>query len=452
MLVSFSVENFRSFGEEQTLNLVASKAQKGHDSHCIPIGETGERVLKASLVYGANAAGKSNLVRAIAFARDLIIEGAGPMKRISLNRFRFTEDSTKPSSFEFRFLVDEELFAYGFDVTPEEVTAEWLAIILPNGQEHDIFSRKGEDFTFGDLKRFGEDGAASRDALQALELLGARSNQLILNRIYDLSTERVGRLLNKVVWWFADCLTVIEPEASFGPLIELLDEDAHFRDFASSYLAGVETGIGDLSVEQAEISAESIPKPVLDALQSINEVEASALARGPGVSIYLDPDDSSKVIRRNLTATHRVGKKKFSLPFQEESDGTQRLLHLLPALYHLKTRCKVFVIDELDRSLHPLLSHSILRFFVETCPGACQQLIVTSHETHLLDQDLLRRDEIWFAEKDNEQQTKLFSLAELGVRNDLRLERGYLQGRFGGVPSIRGMDRVKDLIECPPDS
>ena len=147
----------------------------------------------------------------------------------------------------------------------------------------------------------------------------------------------------------------------------------------------------------------------------------------------------------------RIGQEQFSLPFGEESDGTQRLLHLLPALYHLKTACKVFVIDELDRSLHPLLTHSILDFFVTSCPGACQQLIVTSHETHLLDQNLLRRDEIWFAEKDEMQQTKLFSLADLGVRKDLRLERGYLQGRFGGVPFIHGMDRIRDLINCPSD-
>jgi len=173
---------------------------------------------------------------------------------------------------------------------------------------------------------------------------------------------------------------------------------------------------------------------------------------GPGISIEFDPDDSAKVIRRNLTATHTVNGKPFSLPFQEESDGTQRLMNLMPALYHLKNSCKVYVIDEMDRSLHPLLSHSILKFFVETCPGGCQQLIVTSHETHLLDQELLRRDEIWFAEKDEHQQTQLSSLSEFGVRKDLKLERGYLQGRFGGVPIIHGMDRVREFIECPPDA
>lgn len=448
MLVNFSVENFRSFGEEQTLNLIASKAQKGHESHCIPIADTGEQVLRTSLIYGANAAGKSNLVRAIAFAHDLILEGAGPFKRIALNRFRFTKDSGKPSSFEFRFLVDGELFIYGFDVTPEAVNAEWLSRVGANGREHDVFTRDGEKLCFGDFKQFGEQGTTSRDALEALKLLGTRPNQLLLNKLYDLPQSRIGEILHKVVWWFAECLTVIEPDTSFSPMIDLLDKDQQFRKFAATYLSSVETGIGDLTVEQAEINAESIPKQFLDGLQSLNEVESASLAVGPGMSIHLDPKDPSKVIRRNLAASHHVGRSQFSLPFQEESDGTQRLLHLLPALYHLKNGCKVFVIDELDRSLHPLLSHSILQFFVNACPGACQQLIVTSHETYLLDQELLRRDEIWFVEKDNSQQTRLFSLAELGVRKDLRLERGYLQGRFGGVPSIHGMDRLRDLIEC----
>ncbi len=451
MLVSFSVENFRSFGEEQTFSLVASKAQKGHETHCIPIANTDEQVLRVSLVYGANAAGKSNLVRAIAFARELIIAGPGPMKRLSLNRFRFTEDQSKPSSFEFRFVVGERLFTYGFEVTPDAVAAEWLSVIGDNGREFDIFERKWSDLKFSNVKQLANDHAASRKALEAIELLGARPNQLLLNVIHELDPERIGALLQQVVWWFSECLEVVEADASFAPMIEWLDAKRPFREFAASFLEGVATGIGELSVQKTSINAESIPKPFLEGLQSVSDVEGARMPVGSGMSIELDPEDATRVIRRNLTATHNVGGKNFTLPFQEESDGTQRLMNLLPALYHLKESCKVYVIDELDRSLHPLLSHSILKFFVETCSRANQQLIVTSHETHLLDQELLRRDEIWFADKDESQQTRLYSLSEHGVRNDLRLERGYLQGRFGGVPTIHGMDRVRDLITCPPD-
>jgi len=449
MLINFSVENFRSFGAEQTLNLVAGKAQKGHEEHCVPISQTGQRVLRAGIIYGANAAGKSNLVGAIDFAQALIVHGAGPMKRIALNQFRFTDEEPKPSSFEFRFLVDNQVFVYGFDVTADEVTAEWLEATNEKGRETEIFQRTGQEISIGDLRKFGDAGAVSAEALKALKLLGTRPNQLLLNKIVDLDAERRGELLHRVVWWLTDCLTVIEPEASFAPMLEYLADNEDFRHFAAKFLSSVGTGIGELNVEQTEINADKLPKPVVESLQSVNEVEAIAVAFGSGMSLYLKPDDPSTVIRRNLAAEHVVGDSSFALSFAEESDGTQRFLHLLPALYHLKNSCKVFVIDELDRSLHPLLSHALLKFFVEVCPGACQQLIVTTHETYLLDLDLLRRDEIWFAEKDERQQTQLFSLVDMGVRKDLRLEKSYLQGRFGGIPFIGGTDRLKDLVECP---
>jgi uncharacterized protein len=187
-------------------------------------------------------------------------------------------------------------------------------------------------------------------------------------------------------------------------------------------------------------------------LQSLGDDNESPLAVGPGMSLYLDPNDPTTVVRRNLASKHSVDGKDYSISFDEESDGTQRFLHLLPALYHLKTRCKVFVIDELDRSLHPLLAHALIKFFVDSCPGACQQLIVTTHETHLLDRDLLRRDEIWFVEKDAKQQTHLYSLTELKVRNDLRIEKSYLQGRFGAIPFVGGMEKLMQLIECPVET
>ena len=173
------------------------------------------------------------------------------------------------------------------------------------------------------------------------------------------------------------------------------------------------------------------------------------LVGGAGMSLELDPTDPTKVQRRNLAARHRVRDAAYSIPFQDESDGTQRCLNLLPALYHLTMSCKVFIIDEMDRSLHPLLSQKLLKLFVESCPGQCQQMIVTTHETHLLDLKLLRRDEIWFVEKDDKQQTQMYSLADMKIRNDVRIEKGYLQGRFGAIPFIGDTQRLMEMIRCP---
>jgi len=388
----------------------------------------------------------------MSFAQDLIIEGTGPTKRIALQQFRFTNELSRPSSFEFRFMLGNRIYVYGFDINKDEVTEEWLEATNDKGREAEVFHRKGKNITFGDLKRFEQVDAASTDALKALETLGVRPNQLLLNKIVDLDKERRGDLLNSVVFWFSDCLSVIPPESSFGPILEYLDSNKGFRTFAGEFLSSIGTGIGDLTVEQNKISADKLPKQLVESLQSLRDNDASPIAVGPGMSLYLDPDDPTTVIRRNLASKHSVDGKDFSLSFDDESDGTQRFLHLLPALYHLKTRCKVFVIDELDRSLHPLLAHALLKFFVDSRPGACQQLIVTTHETHLLDQDLLRRDEIWFVEKDGKQETHLYSLTELKVRNDLRIEKSYLQGRFGAIPFVGGMEKLMQLVECPVES
>ena len=448
MLINFSVENFRSFGSEQTFNLVASKSQKGHEHHCVPIPSTDERALRTAVIYGANAAGKSNVVRAMGFAQDLIVNGTGPSKRISLQQFRFTNDPARASSFEFRFMLGNRIYVYGFDITKDEVAEEWLEATNDKGREVEVFHRKDKRVTFGDLKRFEQTSTASIDALKALETLGVRPNQLLLNKIVDLDPERRGELLNSVVFWFSECLSIIPPEASFGPILEYLDNDIGFRTFAGEFLSSIGTGIGDLTVENNKIPADRLPKSIIESLQSLREKDASAVAVGLGMSLYLDPDDPSTVIRRNLASKRSIDGSDYTLAFDEESDGTQRFLHLLPALYHLKTRCKVFVIDELDRSLHPVLAHALLKFFVDSCPGACQQLIVTTHETHLLDQELLRRDEVWFAEKDAQQQTHLYSLSELKIRNDLRIQRSYLQGRFGAIPFVGGLEKLMQLVEC----
>ena len=433
---------------EQTLNLIASVKLQDHQDHCVPIGATGKSVLRAGVVYGANAAGKSNLVRAVLFAQSLI-QGIGPLKKLALNQFRFCKKK-KPSSFEFRFLVDEQIFVYGFAVTPDAVVEEWLEATTKRGRTAKVFSRDGQIISIGKLKAFGSESETSDRALQALKILAPRPDQLLFNKVIDLPQSSREELLNRDAWWFSECLTVVQAHTSFAPLLEYLDKNDDFRRFAGAFLNNVGTGVNDLHVEQSEIGTDNMPKELLQGLQAPPGQETTILLDSASVSLQLDSNDPTKVIRRNLAARHRINDSTFSIPFQDESDGTQRCLHLLPALYHLTKSRKVFVIDELDQSLHPLLCHAFLKFFVEaSCANASQQLVLTTHETHLLDQELLRRDEIWFVEKDNKQQTQLYSLADMKIRNDVRIEKGYLQGRFGGIPFIGDPQKLMDMLQCP---
>ena len=201
-----------------------------------------------------------------------------------------------------------------------------------------------------------------------------------------------------------------------------------------------------MRVDQTKIDAEDLPSEMVKLLQD------GANIASDGIEFGLDDSDSSIVVRRNLKMIHSTDESEFELPASEESDGTRRLLELLPALYQFGISKNeydgdsTFVIDELDRSLHPVLSHAFLKFFLETNHEKSHQLIVTTHETHLLDSDLLRRDEVWFVEKDKTQQSRVYSLLDFKIRKDLRLEKGYLQGRFGGIPFVGNMDKLRGLL------
>ena len=464
MLFEFTVSNFRSFSTPQTLSMAASAKFRDHLDHRIPIEGLEESLLKACVLYGGNGAGKSNLVKAMKFAQDLVLFGVGPIKRLASDQFRFTEDGVQPTSFEFVYLYDDRLFDYRFSIQDEVVVEEELSCWTSSGKEKEVFSRRLDEITVGgNLKDIGDPDNTSRDALKALLQLGTRANQLLLNKIVDLDEKKRGRILNQASKWFEESLQVFQPHsaapmfpsfASFGDLLSMLDEDKSFTSYAEAFLQAVGTGIEKLHVDKTPIAADQLPKELVNVLQS-TDPEMAVITSGSGMDFKLDEKYSSKIIRRNLITHHFVNGKEYTLPFSSASDGTQRFLEMLPAPYREKedgTAMKVFVIDEFDRSLHPLLSHSLLKFFVECGVEASQQIIVTTHETHLLDRDLLRRDEIWFVEKDENQSTQLFSLSDFKIRNDLRLEKGYIQGRFGGIPMIQSsyMEKLKDILKSQP--
>ena len=448
MLIDFTVENFRSFQKEQTFSMVASNKLQDHTEHCVSIEGISQRLLRAGVIYGANASGKSNLIKSLVFAQQLIrVKSGGNLAKLASNQFRFG-GSRRPSRFEFRFVARGKVFSYGFIVTPENVEEEWLNRIEPNEKELLIFRRIKQKISIG-TNRTLFSGAAdvSKQALKALQVLKPRTDQLLLNRSLDVDMTSQGELLQPVVWWFAACLTTIQPNTTFGPLVDFLDNVDPFRQFASKFLHNLGTGIDELFIDKTSLEAESLPKEILAVLQSTRDGESSIAFGDPSVVFHFAAEDPSKVIRRNISARHQVRNNRFPMPFHEESDGTRRCLDFLPALFHIKTQEMVFVIDEINRSLHPLVSHALLKFFLtEPSENNHQQMIATTHESHLLDQDLLRRDEVWFIEKDTSQASHIYSLSDMNVRNDVRLEKGYLNGRFGGIPIIGDTKKLQDMI------
>jgi len=457
MLISFSVSNFRSFGEEATLDMIASPKLTDHADHLVPLGDTGKHVVRSAMLYGPNAAGKSNLIKAMSYAQQLI--GSGSQSRIPTpDAFGFNRQGIEsPSSFEFRFLVGEQIYTYGFDVGRKGIVGEWL-VAFRGTREKSLFERDASGTTkIGDApKKFFVNDVQLYKTLTALSQLPIRPTQLFLSRAISLPNESLGETLRGIILWLTEDLVILEAGPRACDMLDRLYGDKQFKNFAEQFLCRVDTGICELALIEEKRDCHSDHEREL--LQEYGGEFSSPYMRfgcSGDSDRRLDPDDPNKVIDRQLVSLHRgVGvdeKARFALPFSEESDGTQQLLHFLPYLHPQKGRSRVVVVDELDRSLHPKLCWELIRFFSESCPRARRQMIVTTHEAHLLDQELLRRDEYWMVEKDKNGQSHLTPLTDFKIRKDLNLRKGYLQGRFDALPIIGDTSSLADWLGCTQD-
>lgn len=451
MLISFSVSNFRSFGDEVTLNMVASTKLTDHTDHLVQIGNTDKQVVRTAMLYGPNAAGKSNLIKAMDYAQTLIRTDS-QSHHTSPEPFRFDGDlASKPSSFEFRFMAGDEIFTYGFDVGRRGIVNEWLSA-LRGSREKDIFVRDEHGQTqIGDApKSFFFNDAKMQHTLSVLSQLPVRATQLFLSRAISLPEESLGPTLRGIIEWLTEDLIILEAEARSCDMIERLYSDASFKKFAESFLCTVDTGVCELSFREQTRECGDHEREVFQTFGDVDYMPYLHYGCSGDTDERIDPKDPNRVITRQLMSLHRggTGDIRFMLPFGEESDGTQQLLHYLPYLSPKQGRSRVVVIDELDRSLHPKLCWELVEFFSTSCPGVRRQMIVTTHEAHLLDQDLLRRDEYWMVEKDKTGQSRLTPLTEFNVRKDLNLRKGYLQGRFDALPIIGDIASLATWLGC----
>ena len=437
MLLSFSVSNFRSFREKQTLSMVASNRHADHQDHLTAIPGDENKALPVAALYGANAAGKSNLVKALRLLQDLVINGTEPGKPITRSAFALDRESKKrPTEMEVQFVTMGKAYVYGVKFLDNIVEEEWLSELHKRG-ERLVFERKTDKSLRTSIHR-ARAKAENQKKLQALTTVGVPPNQLFLHAVgRNLAPLDRGPIFEAVLDWFVNRLLVIVPSSRFMDLAGVLSRDDSLSTFAGEFLRNVATGISALRTETSLVDEKlikpSIPRELIDTLppgQTLNVF-------GPELAVEKVTD--GKLLLREVKSEHVTAQgDRVDMALSEESDGTRRLLHLLPALHAQKQRTgRVFVVDEIDRSLHPLLAKGFVRHFVKECAGHGGQIIFTTHDTAFLDLDLLRRDEIWFAEKKLPAgATELYSLSEFKVRTDLKIDKAYLQGRFEAIPPI----------------
>jgi hypothetical protein len=449
MIVSISISNFRSFFTEETFSLAASNRLSGsHDDHVVSIPNSDSNVLKIGVLYGANGAGKSNLFKALRYIRSVALGRSGKRRGTAREPFRLAGSVEDPSSFDLQFIADNKLYRFGFKADDLRITEEWLAE-LTGGREKTIYERTTNSEGQVQVDAPGLKGAGEK--LAALVTVGGPQNQSFLATVnVTLNKVDYGDHLESVLTWFKDGLELIGPNVPFQQLGPYLADNPECLEFAGAFLKSVSTGVDHLQVSKKEITEEELRSLLPEDLVSevlkgvVEDEEGKALIRlSEGNELLIERSGENHFYRITVRAAHHTQSGAI-VPFElnEESDGTKRLLNLMPALHGLHSDTKVYFIDEIDRSLHPNLVREFVNFYLKSCRGCHAQVIITTHESSLLDLELLRRDEIWFAEKDPISATRLYGLTDFNVRKDLEIRKHYLNGRFGAVPFLGDVERL----------
>ena len=440
MLISYTISNFLSFDSKQTISMVAGAPKKKAD-HCINKGKI--KILKFAELYGANASGKSNLIKAVAFFKKIVLEGV--KTNWSNCYYRGKKDNKdKLSTFDFEFEIDNKIYTYGFDIllSKNSIRAERLYELKPEKDDILIFNRT----TNGDIKL--NENYFDSDTLYRLNIyysdIKSQDNILFLtlmninkDSLYEENPCNSVIIFRKVFNWFLNSLVVIFPDV-------YLDNSKFFIsnqkvNEINSLISKFGTGISECKMIDCQLDElqSKLPPAIFNNL--INQFEKFVSARtdekNPRASIRLNKDiyflskKGGSYQLSKIVFEHRNDEGSYE--FYEESDGTQRLFDLIQVLMDDGFE-KVYFIDELNRCFHPDLSLEFVKsFFAKTTNS---QLIVTTHEIRLLDLDLLRRDEIWFCERKSNGPTNLYSLEEFGERFDRKIDKAYLDGRYGGIP------------------
>lgn len=421
MLIEFRVKNFRSIRNELVLSLVASKDKtllktntQETDISAIP------PLLRSAVIYGANASGKSNLIKALQCMCNIIIGSAQlqPGQNFdysNLKTFSLDADSKNhPSEFEITFILNNVRYRYSFVLTAERIISEYL-FVYNTFKPQQLFARAIDPKTNKDFYKFSSGLKGKRNLWKE----ATRTNSLFLSMASQLNSDQLQQVFN----WFASNIIILNRSVALNldfTLNKLRQTDSK-KDICN-FLTAADISISDISVDTQKILGQTLH---IDHKTNKTELRTSEGER-------------HDIRFHHITET---GEATFGL--EDESHGTANILFYAPLIFETLKKGGTLVIDELDSTLHPLLLEKLIRMF--HCPddnknGA--QLVFTSHNTSLLDADnLFRRDQIWFVEKNIDQVSNLYALSDFSPRKNEALERGYLIGRYGGLPFLTDFQR-----------
>ncbi len=424
MIIQFKLANYRSIGAEQTLSFVAENARR-HPDNLIP--RDGYKLLKSVALFGANASGKSNMVKAIGVMQKFVRNSATRMNEgdpiTAAEPFRLDPAlRDAPSRFEITFVTDGIVYVYGFAADRKRVDSEWLTATR-EGTTAVICEFRRTNSTLG-KEEWKFDGFKEADVNQIKDR--TLENMLALS----VGTQQKVEALRPAYLYIRDSIQAFDMAKQSSQLVKVaarLCEDDEMRHTLSSLLSAADTGVEGFRVESG--TERNLPDVSVDAPEDLRNLSR---ALKDFVAAYSVPPEPHIVSSRRDSAG-----KVVDFDFEaDDSQGTQRFFGIAGQLLVALENGSFIVIDELDASMHPLLTRRLLELFHSAGTDGAQMLF-TTHDSSLLDQDLFRRDQIWLAEK-CDGASMFFSLADIRppIRNTESFLRNYLTGRYGGTPHL----------------
>lgn len=415
MLISFSVENFRSIRDRQSLILQAAKGEK-HLSHSHVIEKAGNSLLKTAVIYGANASGKSNVISAMNWMKRFVLESISEKvesPEVPVEPFRLQKSSLKkPSVFEIEFLIDETQYRYGFAVTSTGVQEEWL-FRKKKGKPAKIFSRQKQNIETNAVQEKGLKPFTER----------TRANTLFLKVCAEFNFTFAEDIMN----WFRQFRNVSRlTEIGFmGFTANRISDNQHKTELLD-FIRKADFNICSIRSDVAPVTEQDLPSNM--PVETRKRILAGQVNKSEILTSHSVFDTNGKII----------GTEEFDLE-KDESQGTRKFVALAGPILHTIEQGSILLIDEFEARLHPNLTKAILQWFQGPQNNKGAQIVIATHDTGLMTPELLRRDQIWFCDKDDRGATTLFCLDEFDkqdVRHTTKFNRQYLQGIFGAVPNI----------------
>lgn len=419
MLIEFRSNNFRSLRDEQVLSLVASKDKALQDTNTILSSvDAVPRLVTSTAIYGRNAGGKSNLIKAIQFMRAVIAESAAnmsPGQAFNVQPFRLDPKfNAKPTEFEATFIINGVRYQYGFSLNTQRIIKEYL-LVYKAFKPQQWFVRNYDPKTNEDHYDFSPSFKGQKNIWEK----ATRPNSLFLSMAVQLNNEQ----LRPVFDYFINHLVIFNDVTPLNPLVSIeMLQDEQEKKFICDFMIASDISITDVSVIKRKGMRHAIHFD-----QTAGKVEVQ----------------HSEQELPHLQFHHATEKGSAIFDLLDESKGTQGLLYLAGPILKILREGLTLIVDELDSSLHPLLVRRLVELFHSpTMNSKGAQLIFTTHDATLLDSSFLRRDQVWFVEKDREQASVLYPLSDFSPRKNEAFEKGYLIGRYGAIPFFNDLNEI----------